>query len=802
MSNPQFANRSVRDIRNDIDYTRILIATLDQSAVDYADRMQDLQLDVQALEAELRVAEEALGAHRHEETMKNFYDTFGLGAVAQVPVRGQAQQRPHTSQSNMTASDGFAAYAGDHQNSLGGHFASDGVLIGHGYEAPSWSFPPLGSANNQPPDMPGTYPDASPGSVSSPGQTTASSSPALPILASSSRKRQRESLNLPKITTGHGVKSMRTTPSPALTGVTTPSSVESFDVPEDDDFFRLMGGNPKEHFREMHKEQKETERILRERREQEAKDAEIARQLMQQWQQEDQPQPLPESSRTFGGSSHLSRPTSQSVLDVSEGFRRPDPLTSSSFQLSPSSTSRPVKQERFTQASVNPPSINQGSSRSTGKAPLHNVSNFIDLGSDDDSDAGPGHPSSDLVEIDPASFHESAKKSKQRDQSYSTTPQSNNYPNTNTFARKDAWTDIDENPPSPNLMWPAAPPNPYHGNIGLGATNVYHNENANPNALPNSNMWIDAAGIVRQGVANTAKSVYNSAYSMLDAQLGTYLGTTPGYGGSAYGGAYGATSFPLLPQNYLKTPSLGPYGHAQQRAVPSSLIGNAFGVDDLSNPELSQAYLDRVNYLTADPTRTRDEIKSLLENIRPDEDLPPQNREGTPEAMKYPLMEHQKLGLTWMKNMEEGSNKGGILADDMGLGKTIQALALMVSRRSSDRNRKTTLIVAPVALMKQWEREIEMKLKPSRDHRLSCFILHGNKRNITWQDLKQYDVVLTTFGTLATELKRKEEIDMSKRANPNWLPTSKADRLPLLGDDCKWYRSVFPAKFCALEYLY
>lgn len=35
--------------------------------------------------------------------------------------------------------------------------------------------------------------------------------------------------------------------------------------------------------------------------------------------------------------------------------------------------------------------------------------------------------------------------------------------------------------------------------------------------------------------------------------------------------------------------------------------------------------------------------------------------------------------------MEEGTNKGGILADDMGLGKTISTLALMLSRPSADR---------------------------------------------------------------------------------------------------------------------
>lgn len=77
-----------------------------------------------------------------------------------------------------------------------------------------------------------------------------------------------------------------------------------------------------------------------------------------------------------------------------------------------------------------------------------------------------------------------------------------------------------------------------------------------------------------------------------------------------------------------------------------------------------------------------------MQHISNDTEIPKENREGTPAALKYALYEHQKLALTWLKQMEEGTNKGGILADDMGLGKTISALALMQSHPSEDRNRK------------------------------------------------------------------------------------------------------------------
>ncbi|KAL4808216.1 SNF2 family N-terminal domain-containing protein [Aspergillus unguis] len=198
----------------------------------------------------------------------------------------------------------------------------------------------------------------------------------------------------------------------------------------------------------------------------------------------------------------------------------------------------------------------------------------------------------------------------------------------------------------------------------------------------------------------------------------------------------------------------------------------------------------------ADPQQLTQDIKQLLETIRPDTDISKEDREGTPEALKYNLLEHQKLGLAWMKSKEECDQKGGILADDMGLGKTIQAISLMVSRPPTDPERKTTLIVAPVALMKQWRREIERMLRPG--HHLQVYVLHGEKRAASFRELKKYDVVLTTFGMLASELKRLENYEelLKSGAEEPTLADKHLKTLPCLGPTSKWYRVILDEAQC------
>ncbi|OJD22311.1 hypothetical protein ACJ73_06344 [Blastomyces percursus] len=216
---------------------------------------------------------------------------------------------------------------------------------------------------------------------------------------------------------------------------------------------------------------------------------------------------------------------------------------------------------------------------------------------------------------------------------------------------------------------------------------------------------------------------------------------------------------------------------------------------ELETRGMSSSNFKATIYEQITPNTTMDELKTLMENIRPDQELDC-NRVGTPEALQFTLMEHQKLGLAWMKSMEECSNRGGILADDMGLGKTIQALALMVSRPSTDPERKTTLIVAPVALIQQWKREIERMLKPT--HQLNVFVLH-NERGAKFSNLKKYDVVLTTYGTLAAELKRLDVAERMRTENEHTyrnIDPDKAFSLPLLGERSMWYRVIVDEAQC------
>ncbi|RMZ78349.1 hypothetical protein DV738_g3904, partial [Chaetothyriales sp. CBS 135597] len=185
--------------------------------------------------------------------------------------------------------------------------------------------------------------------------------------------------------------------------------------------------------------------------------------------------------------------------------------------------------------------------------------------------------------------------------------------------------------------------------------------------------------------------------------------------------------------------------------------------------------------------QTEEQLKNLMKQIRPDEELTAEERSQIPDGLKISLMKHQAAGVAWMKRMEESTTRGGILADDMGLGKTIQTIALMLARPPPPQGRQPTLIVAPLALLRQWKEELAKFVEHS--HRFNVLILHGPSRPTKWSVIRAFDVIITTYSTLAAELKRKLAFQEKQKFDHLATPRGK-EEFPLLGDQTVFHRVV------------
>lgn len=127
----------------------------------------------------------------------------------------------------------------------------------------------------------------------------------------------------------------------------------------------------------------------------------------------------------------------------------------------------------------------------------------------------------------------------------------------------------------------------------------------------------------------------------------------------------------------------------------------------------------------------------LFEHIEP---------QPLPDGFRGSLRSYQKAGYDWLHFLNT-YGFGGCLADDMGVGKTIQTLAFIQSLRERAPQANAVLIVMPRSIVYNWQREAA-RFTPNL--RLLTHIDQGRSKDTA--TFAQYDVVLTTYGTMLRDI--------------------------------------------------
>lgn len=123
-----------------------------------------------------------------------------------------------------------------------------------------------------------------------------------------------------------------------------------------------------------------------------------------------------------------------------------------------------------------------------------------------------------------------------------------------------------------------------------------------------------------------------------------------------------------------------------------------------------------------------------------------------PAHLTNVLRPYQVSGFQWLNYLKE-VQWGGILADDMGLGKTLQTLTFLHYLKTENKKLKA-LVVCPTTLMFNWQNEIK-KFTPA----LTYYIHHGGARMKEALKDDEIDVIITTYGTLRSDIKYFTEIE-------------------------------------------
>jgi len=120
-----------------------------------------------------------------------------------------------------------------------------------------------------------------------------------------------------------------------------------------------------------------------------------------------------------------------------------------------------------------------------------------------------------------------------------------------------------------------------------------------------------------------------------------------------------------------------------------------------------------------------------------------------PPGFTATLRPYQQRGLSWLAFLSS-LGLGSCLADDMGLGKTVQLLALECLQRHQDPGTGPTLLLCPMSLVGNWQREAA-RFAPG----LRVYPHHGGARlhgDVLREHLEDTDLVVTTYATATRDI--------------------------------------------------
>ena len=121
---------------------------------------------------------------------------------------------------------------------------------------------------------------------------------------------------------------------------------------------------------------------------------------------------------------------------------------------------------------------------------------------------------------------------------------------------------------------------------------------------------------------------------------------------------------------------------------------------------------------------------------------------SAPAGLNGELRDYQRRGVEWLRFLTD-HGFGALLADDMGLGKTIEVIAWLLSRRADGIAGAPLLVVAPLTLLVNWQREFS-RFAPS----LKIHVHHGDCRStgsFFAKTARSADAVVTSYNLLVRD---------------------------------------------------